>query len=987
MVLKHLGLEPESDPKGNPTQSLQIWSFRLDNFLTRRDDKIQISLYSFVSAILIATDCQWDQEALSNLKRFVLVLCLKHGTDKFTSLYKDLINRYQNTAFDSAVQNCPTIDRITDSSMQELWQLMKAVSPRIGAHHVEANAEELWTVSHLAQTRFLPVPSTKKAEEKLFEYISGMTTDDKSSSPERVKGSYYAGRAAGHKILQMKQKLTKENRMFYNRDVHLSLTSGSCWEASRNMAGKWHILKEDGEFIEFLETPVSNLYESETEDHVLDRYGNKICEIVHRSLPIWQIAYSKTPVEGLLGEELETHLSFDGHIKKGFDARMGQLIFAWATEKYLDFRQLGRNLRSKLITIIEPGGKIRPLTSGETWMYLYCVPASHFLKSELMLIPGARVGLSESDHLYRFGRSYAKNQVEGKSSEDGIPVEKTQEWISSSDLTSATDRAYHDQSKELIAGLVEKLGEKSEKTGFTDYIRNCVDLTCSPRDVYYKLSKRRAKHFRKVLGDKVVLVKDYPDGDDDEIVTRPQGRKATLKFTTTRGVLMGDPITKSILTCASISAYLCARRGFTDVSQVNDYELRRRTYLVVPVGLKASNGKKGKAKPGEMYACCGDDHTTVGSLELVSRVPAFQETMGYQISWEKYRISRKYVHYCQGFGFHPKYRAKIAMDTIKIRLLNQFQKTGQNSFEFPDCLVGKAKELWRSLGFQADSKFLDIESKDYLKDLIPIAMRTGMPCFFENKLLKKDLTYFPPGEGGLGVPSRFDYTKSEKYKELCLHRQACAEYPEEMVSTRPGTATAWSRGLEFRTELVNFLSIIGAEVENIKDTETLFSETESVMTADSASTQASRRRVWRTILHENIDISKPQSLIGTKEAVYSEHFLGSAKTATVQRKRRARHKIRDLERQISAHKDVVRSLYPEGTVKTVPLDKRGMWVNRKTLQAWLGVGPVTPSLFWHKRYFDGEARLFDVEVSSLPPEESLTPIHESELPEVDSGSM
>jgi hypothetical protein len=485
---------------------------------------------------------------------------------------------------------------------------------------------------------------------------------------------------------------------------------------------------------------------------------------------------------------------------------------------------------------------------------------------------------------------------------------------------------------------------------------------------------------RKLRG-KVKEVAGMPSGffEAEEPPPPVHKKRMTIMFSSTRGALMGDPMTKSILTASSITAWFCSRRGFTDVSLVNEAAVRATSYKVRPPGIIHKSGKvlNGEGKPGEMFACCGDDHTAVASLELCLLTPKFQESMGYQISWDKYRISKKYVHYCQGFGFHPKYRAGIALDSIKIRLLNQFQKTGQQTFEFPDCLVGKAKELWRSLGKQADSDYPDIKCRDYLYDVIPFALKTGMPGFFENKILKDPISYFPPSVGGLGIPSRFEYKSSPEWRKLMLYHQAVAEHPQEMIDEkRSGPSTTWSRSLEFQTNLVNFIDVLGGDVSSVKDSGTIFSETESLLTPSQASSAPSKRRIWKEISRTMIDISKPQALIGTKEAVYSEHYSGQTEYQCVQRLTRARHKIRDLRRQIRKTEDLVNSFYPNGEIIDLPLDKRGMWVNRKDLQAWLGVAHVVPNLFWKRNYFEGKALKYDIDVEDTDPE--LSPIIENE---------
>jgi hypothetical protein len=279
------------------------------------------------------------------------------------------------------------------------------------------------------------------------------------------------------------------------------------------------------------------------------------------------------------------------------------------------------------------------------------VPAMHMMKEAIECLPGARVGLTEHDNLWRFGTSYENHF--GKRDDQEIP-----EYISSSDLSSATDNFEHELSKNLLKGIVD--GQRLSH-GLGNYLHNAIDLCVSPRRVHYSTTNRQA---RKLRGTCQVELED----------------NKTIVFTTRCGVMMGDPITKILLTSASMASWYCTQAGFKTLKEVNFSRYIRDRYNY---GIKKT--------PGSSFACAGDDHTAVGTKADVIRPPMFLSSMKLEISWDKYAISRKYVSYCQAFGYAPRYKRSIHIDTLKVRLLNEFRKQGgHSSYEEPDPLVGKA---------------------------------------------------------------------------------------------------------------------------------------------------------------------------------------------------------------------------------------------------------------------------------------------------------
>jgi hypothetical protein len=666
------------------------------------------------------------------------------------------------------------------------------------------------------------------------------------------------------------------------------------------------------DLIEFFETPVGNLFITEESGGVIDMYGNTICTVEHKHLPIWQVAYLEEPLLGNLGDVYTLHEDLDTQFDRGFDARLGQLLFLWASYKKKEFDdEEFKIILSKLLVIGEPGSKIRPLTASETWAYLYMVPAMHMLKEAIECLPGARVGLTEHDNLWRFGTSY-KNHFSPDVYNGNVP-----EYISSSDLSAATDNFGHGLSNSLLEGFIM---DSDASGGTKAYLAEAARLCCSSREVHYKTTNRMARKIRNMV---------------------PESRKGEtskeIVFTSQCGVMMGDPITKCILTMASMASWYCTQAGFSRLEDVSYGVYMRRTYN------RVENISRTR---GSAFACAGDDHTAVGNLQDVVRPPNFLQSMNLEISWDKYCISRKYVSYCQAFGMAPRHCLGIHLDTIKVRLLNEFRKQGgHDSFEEPDPLVGKARDLERSVRHISNENY-----KMFVEGVIPPALRAGMPRWFETKVYRKATTYMPSSFGGLGIPSRVDWTQDSK---------ACSIYKAYCLNHNPGLLTpvhadaAWHRGQEFKSQLVN----LGPLLEG-KTFQEAWSETRSRI--DSGSTTASgSKRIQREIYKDFVRIDEPCTLIGTKESTPSEVFSGRSSSKTVRPNRRARQVLIQKARLYHKNQILVDSIpYDQVDMADLHMKRPGLWVERRVLQENLRIGFSVPRLGFTTRLFDGSVGNF-----------------------------
>jgi hypothetical protein len=664
----------------------------------------------------------------------------------------------------------------------------------------------------------------------------------------------------------------------------------------------------ESELHDFLDTPVYLHDFDEREDGFYDTFGNKVADLQHADEPLWRIAYLNDVVAGEKGEHIMLCGTLDDCIQRGFDARLGTLLFLYANHKY---QTATDSLKANLHCIVEPGGKVRPLTSGETWAYLYMIPAMHLLKESLEVLPGARVGLADTHQLWRYGQSYEKHYNE-------VKTEKIPETVSSSDLTSATDRAEHETSYAMLDGFIT---DTFRGHGLVAYLRSAARMCCSPKVVTMKINGSSTWK---------ILRKEIPA----EGITRT---KEGISFTTATGIMMGDPITKCVLTMASMGAYYATTAGYCSIEEVDSIKYIRQ-----------GRNTLGRARTMRPFACAGDDHVMVGGYDEVVKPPKFLESMFYEISWPKYRISKRYVHYCQDFGFHPKHKRSIHLDTIKLRLLNQFRKgNARDNWESPNPLPGKAKELERTVECLGD------EEKTFCKMAMPFILRAGMPDWFTADLFNKVECFMPTYLGGLGVPSVIDWEGDDEnisYARAFLARK----YMDLQIRPRRlDVAWRWERGVLFNQFVHNFSSLL-IRTRNQRE---VFEYMSDQLSSSEFSAPVSAKRVMRQVMRDQVNIELPTACLGTKETPYGIIYTGEYQEQKTH-KMWPRKEIMNIRAYRDRYDYDIAWLELDLSKGWIP--PVGQFVDRKELQAMLGIRFEVPDLSFNIRFFEGGSGRYDL---------------------------
>jgi hypothetical protein len=614
--------------------------------------------------------------------------------------------------------------------------------------------------------------------------------------------------------------------------------------------------------------------------------------------------------------------------------------------------------KAKVSVITEPGGKIRPVSAGETQMALFMAPAGHILKELLESIPACRVGLTDSANLWRF-------------SEEIKHHENWHDYISTSDLTAATDRARHSVSYGLLKGFTEELSE-IEVDGFKiitkwqlRYLHEAASLLCSRRRLEVNLSNAELRQIPKPILQKVQIIK--PSSSHKRI------RRKTLVFLTECGVLMGEQLCKGLLTLSSISSWYGSQMGWTKLEDVNFGQ-----YLYMKTLEPEERMRKGFHSSVKHFACAGDDHTGIGTKEDLQKIPKFLETMGFEISWPKYRISRKLVSYCQEFGLHPnisgmwerpaygKAKDKLCkvlhLDTAKLRLITEFQKLGDiRVFECADPSVGKGRDISRMQTYARENNdkiakgrlasppgFVKLSFKlEEFCRCIPALFRLFMPSFFESKVARNKISYIHANFGGLGIPL-YDWNQEEDEdaKRFILSRVEIMSWPTHAHQT-------WERGVDCQLSFINAAEMAGLQLEYKQ-----FLDIEEDMQADAESrgTTYSRRKISSDIRRDNVYIDQPVPCVDVKESPYVMNAQGRNETEVVKRKNRSRHILIRMGKSVSKIINKVDISIPipnpHSIYKNRPL------VSKDELAKKFGTSFCKPNLFFSSRSFTRAGKVY-----------------------------
>jgi hypothetical protein len=406
----------------------------------------------------------------------------------------------------------------------------------------------------------------------------------------------------------------------------------------------------------------------------------------------------------------------------GLDAVTGYQLLQWSIEEGLansclsgtpyrsadDPLRMGRIAPSiKSSAIGEPGAKSRVVTVGEDWLTVFLQPFSHHLLGLAKLHPSVTAGLTRGWQLYEWVKRLR----------NAGPVTNQLTYFLSSDLSRATDFCTHEYSTRMVEGYMEGVEETST------YLQVSAKLLCSTRR--YETS-----------------LEGYSD-----MLTR-------------RGILMGDPGAKLVLTlhnlCAEWEAYFRSEFGMLGHSD-SEFLCRLR------------QAKGATTRAWRHFACSGDDHIAQGPIKYLRRITTNHGLNGMSVSWTQNFLSSVGAFYCEEMLFtvglkrdeiwgvetplHLRsYLRTPHIDAMKLRLFSPCAKECEGKDE-PNPAIGKARQMqgmlaWLGGGFEAMVPMASARFEQRMEGFLPTLLSTR---------------YLPVKLGGIGSPS-FHRSKSELRK-------------------------------------------------------------------------------------------------------------------------------------------------------------------------------------------------------------------------------
>lgn len=328
----------------------------------------------------------------------------------------------------------------------------------------------------------------------------------------------------------------------------------------------------------------------------------------------------------------------------GFDEAIGSQILVCAYLAMQEDTHSVSEIPIRVLTVTEPGCKARIVTTGPWWLYVLQQAIAHVTRAFLASHPSAESGLGRSDQAWQYLSLICNARKDFK--EDFACL--------SSDLSEATDTIPKIVCTNLLKGFKEGLGYSSA------LFDTCIDL---------------------IEMDRMCLV-----AQTDSV------------FVATRGVFMGEPLAKTVLTLLNLSCEEVAIRKFLQ------YDFKHP----VQVGWRC-------------FQVSGDDHIAVGPRGYLREITETHIRAGSKISPDKHAISTKFVKFCEkildvrnfsNIQWHPKtinnsyeeYHKSPFVDSIKIRLLSPCSKNNDN-FNERNVSVGKAKSLGQTLRWMTPVHF------------------------------------------------------------------------------------------------------------------------------------------------------------------------------------------------------------------------------------------------------------------------------------------
>jgi hypothetical protein len=364
---------------------------------------------------------------------------------------------------------------------------------------------------------------------------------------------------------------------------------------------------------------------------------------------------------------------------RGLDEAFSTQVYYLASIEAKNHIELELPIRVRVAPVAEPGGKVRIVSMAPWWLSTYMMPFGHFFQESL------KNDIDGAPCLYRSSPSW---DAYLRLSE----IDISSGSFLFSDMRTCTDAFPKDLASALLTSFSKGLGVGSDEL---DLLIQLVGAT---------------------------RVAEFPEED---LILR-------------RGILMGEPMTKSVLTL-----YMTCLR-----------DLSLRQFLGIPRGVKTFYPR------WFLFHIGGDDHFVHGPREYLRQITALVINSGLLISEDSHYITDvggKYLQtplYFQGIDntsweyilSEETYSLSAYCDHIKVRLLSPCVKPHSASSEH-NVAIGKAKALSKNLSYALHTK---AEYRRLIRDRFLYRMKGLLPSrVTEHSLFCAAM--LPQSLGGLGL--------------------------------------------------------------------------------------------------------------------------------------------------------------------------------------------------------------------------------------------
>jgi hypothetical protein len=366
----------------------------------------------------------------------------------------------------------------------------------------------------------------------------------------------------------------------------------------------------------------------------------------------------------------------------------------------------------------ESGAKLRWISISEAWLNVILQPLGHELSSLLCKDPVLRSGFARTWKGYDFATDLHRQSE---------LTELGPYYAVQGDLEVATDNMTHRYVCIALKAYLHAAGRG------TQFLYLLVDLLTSPRDVY---------------------------------------RRGIYQFTTSSGILMGDPGTKSALALMTRLARHIAYLRYKD--EFRPTRLLNRQMIVKPAWL--------------VGRCAGDDFIEIGPLQYLRWLYRAHIMLGHKIG--TYMYTQRACRYCEETLFFKNknlgqnidiwkipYNETIHVDALKVRVFSPCGKVcpGPNE-DLKNPIIGKGQALTRKLPWLTPNW-------SFLADSLKLRWISRMEDYMD---LNDPYWFIPNRFGGTELPNPYSWDEIV-YRIL----QVCPEYFMFTGLVIDGSAPYW----------------------------------------------------------------------------------------------------------------------------------------------------------------------------------------------------